>query len=100
MPFTSSYKQQNHEIQGVRIPIAVMSWTTSTSKIIPILIKYEDKDGMLQTIKIFKVSQIDQKKYFGEYCQVFQCQAVIDDIIHSFRVICFYGESLKWEMVI
>ncbi len=102
MPFKSLYGQQgcDHEIQEVRIPIAVMAWTTSTSKIIPILIKYEDENGMLQTIKNFKINKIDQKKYFGEQCQVFYCQAVIDDVIRLFRVIYYYGESLKWEMII
>ncbi len=102
MAFQNDYNIPTIEdstLNGIRIPIAVMSWTTTNCKVIPLILKIQDNDGVVHTVKSIHVCYNEKKKYYGQWCWVFDCRTTEPYCPSVFRLI-YYTEDVKWEMVI
>lgn len=53
------------DIRGTQKKIACECWFTSTGRIIPLMLKVEDGDGQIQTIREIKVHSQEKKMYAG-----------------------------------
>lgn len=53
------------EIKGTQIPVAVYCWFTSTGDTIPKMIKFQDPDGIIQTVTTFRIITKEKKYYCG-----------------------------------
>lgn len=90
----------NKELSGMRIPIAVKAWSTASGEVRPLMFKYKDYEGILQTVNEIKISRCDEMVYFSEKCKVYHCRTQQNNCAKEFRIVFYYERSLKWEMVI
>lgn len=87
------------EIKGERKEIACQCWFTSTGSSIPLMIKFEDEDGVIQTVKNLRVIYAQKKLYAGVRTTEYACEMEYRDCVRNIRLI-FIQEDCKWLMVI
>lgn len=91
--------QEEREVKGKRKKVAVDCWFTSTGRAIPHIVKYEDEEGCLQTIRDIQVLKREQKNFAGIYSQRFDCQAVVEGYERQF-ILMFRLQDHTWDMII
>lgn len=87
------------ELRGKMYHIACKVWFTASCSPMPLSIKFEGDDGIIQTVSDIQVKYANNKNYDGIPSKEFCCEAIIGGILHEFKLI-FYMESCKWVMVI
>ena len=92
------YKRNNGSLRGNKYPIACMAWYTPGYAPVPLLFKFEGCGGVLQTVCGIKILSTNNKSYEG--CQVFEyiCEAVIDGLKYSFKII-FFILDCRWILI-
>lgn len=90
---------QERGIQGSFRNVAVMCWFTSSGKAIPIMIKYEDEDGVRHTVNPIETVSYDKKFYAGIYALKYKCRAEFAGIMKEF-ILMFHPDGTTWEMTI
>lgn len=101
MGFVAGSGMEILEEKGIRghwQKVAVDCWFTSTGRVIPRMVKYEDEDGCLQILRDVRVVGQEQKKYAGIYCQRFDCKTVVEGREHEF-ILLFHCREHTWDMV-
>jgi hypothetical protein len=61
--------------------------------------KFEDDNGMVQTVRDITILSVEDKNYSGIPSKEFNCEAVVGGLIRQFQLI-FYLEACKWVMMI
>lgn len=84
-------------VKGRQMPVACGVWFTSTGKIIPHTIKYEDSEGMIQTMANFQVILTEDKFYCGIPATRFLCEYMDSSQLIQFWLL-FYVEKKEWKM--
>ncbi len=84
---------------GRRQRVAVDCWFTATGRTMPRMVKYEDEDGCLQTLRDIYIVKQDQSHYVGIYCQQFYCRAVVDGKARDF-ILFFHSKNHTWDMMV
>lgn len=92
-------RQQEAAIRGAYQKAAVGCWFTSTGKVTPLMIKYEDEEGELHVLKDIRVMKTEQKYYAGVLRRRFDCCAVIEGCRKEF-VLLYHPEENIWDMVL
>ena len=72
-------KLQEQAIRGVPHKVAADCWFTSTGKMIPRMIKYEDTEGARHLLKDIEVLKSDKKHYAGILMHRYDCRAVVNN---------------------
>lgn len=85
-------------IRGRRQKVAVDCWFTSTGRVIPRMVKYEDEEGCLQVLRDIRITGQEQKKYAGIYCQRFDCETAVEGRKYEFTLL-FHCREHTWDMV-
>lgn len=93
------YKADNGKIKGNTYPIACMAWYVPGYAPLPLLLKFEGYDEVIQTVTGIKVISTTIKSYEGTGVYEYACEAVIGGIKYVFKLI-FYIMLCKWVMVI
>lgn len=102
MAFQNAYDVpiiEDSTLRGKRIPIAVMTWTSTNCKMIPLMFKIQDDQGIVHAVKPITVCFSEKKKHFSQWCWIFYCRSTNQYCPEEFRMI-YYTEDLKWEMII
>lgn len=60
-------------IRGTQKKVACECWFTSTGRIIPLMLKMEDGDGEIRTIREIKVHSQEKKMYAGVPSMEYDC---------------------------
>ena len=60
-------------IRGIQKKIACECWFTSTGRMIPLMLKIEDEDGQIQTIRKIKVHSQEKRMYAGVPSMEYDC---------------------------
>ncbi len=60
-------------IRGTQKKIACECWFTSTGRMIPLMLKIEDEDGQIQTIRKIKVHSQEKRMYAGVPSMEYDC---------------------------
>lgn len=94
---TNTQKTNAGKIRGTQKEIACFCWFTSTGKSIPSLIKFEDENGELQTVKDIHVKHTEAKNYSGIPSLEYLCSIVINNTIHEVKLI-FFQDECRWVM--
>lgn len=84
-------------LRGTQIPVACSVWFTSTGRIIPKLIKYQDSQQQLHTLTNFQIIHHAEKYYCGISMIEYQCQWIQDAQVTPFALL-FYVEQKEWKL--
>lgn len=90
---------QETSIRGMPQKVAADCWFTSTGKMIPRMIKYEDTEGSRHMLKDIEVLKSDKKYYAGILLHKYDCQAVADNRRWQFTL-CYHPEDNTWDMIL
>lgn len=86
------------EIKGFQEPIACGAWFTSTGRILPKTIKFQDEEGVLHTLSDIHVIHSEEKFYCGIPTMEFECDIMLHEIRYLFRLL-FYVERMEWKIL-
>lgn len=86
-------------IRGRYQKAAVGCWFTSTGKAIPMLVKYEDKDGFRHMIRHIQILRTEKKYYAGILGQRYDCSTVINGKKQEF-ILFYRQETNTWDMIL
>lgn len=91
-------KLQERAVQGYYRRVAVLCWFTSSGRVMPQMLKYEDEEGLLHTVSPISVISYDQRHYAGIMSQKYNCRAEFDGNIRNF-VLMFHPDNTIWDLV-
>ncbi|UWP58599.1 hypothetical protein [Ruminococcus gauvreauii] len=84
-------------IRGHVREIACKCWFTRKGEGIPLMIKLEDEDGMIRTIREIEVRYCEQKSYSGIPSTEYGCEIVWEGVRKDVKLI-FLQEECRWIM--
>lgn len=89
----------SREIPGRYQKVAVMCWYTSGGKSMPQLVKYQDGEGYIHTIRDICVVRSDEKRSAGHMSRRYECRGMEEE--REMLFILFYHPSQEiWDMAI
>lgn len=86
-------------INGKIVPIACKVWFTTEGTPMPLSFKYEDHEGVIQTVDNLRIKFTEDKYYSGIPSKEYRCRSIINGVVYEFKLI-YYVELCKWVMVI
>lgn len=89
---------QGRFVRGRYRKAAVDCWFTSSGQGIPRLVKYEDDEGCLQTLRNIQVLQREQQHYGGLWTRRYACRTAVEGRTVDFLLL-YHAESNSWELV-
>ena len=85
-------------VKGKQKDIACKCWFTSTGKIMPLMLKLQDEDGEIRTIKQIQVHSQQEKRYAGIKSIEYDC--TITFLEQQIKVsLIYYKDENKWVLV-
>ena len=94
---TNTEKANSGFVKGEHHEIACECWFTCSGKTTPIMIKIEDEDGEIRTIRQIQVHSQEKKQYAGIPSEEYDCTIVILGQQVPVRLIHYLTES-KWVL--
>lgn len=92
---TNSFEADAGSVRGTQKEIGCQCWFTSTGKVIPLLLKIQDENGEIQTIREITVHSQEKKKYAGIPSIEYDCTLVLYG--RSIRVwLIYYQSENRW----
>ena len=85
-------------IKGKQREIACQCWFTSKGKVTPLMLKIEDEDGEIRTVRQIQVLTQEEKKYAGVRSLEFECIITILEQKIDVQLI-YYKEENRWVLV-
>lgn len=85
------------KLKGYQKSVACGVWFTSTGRIIPHTIKYEDKEELINTLSNFSILLEEDKFYCGIPATQFLCEYIDEEKLITFWLL-YYHEEKKWKM--
>lgn len=96
---TVKEKPQERAVNGCYWKAAVGCWFTSTGRAIPMLVKYEDEDGIRHMLKDIHVRKTEQKYYAGILSRRYECTVTVGGQKHDFTLL-YHPETGIWDLVL
>ena len=85
-------------IRGKQKEIACQCWFSSKGRVIPLMLKIEDEDGEIRTIRQIEVLSQEEKRYAGVRSLEFDCNITILEQQINVQLI-YYKEENRWTLV-
>lgn len=85
-------------IKGKQREIACQCWFSSKGRVIPLMLKIEDEDGEIRTIRHIEVLTQEEKRYAGVRSLEFDCIITILGQKIGVQLI-YYKEENRWVLV-
>ena len=82
---------------GKQTAIACKCWFNSRGEGIPLMIKFQDENGEIQTVREIHVNYTEKKYYAGVASMEYDCHIVCGGKIIQVKI-TFLQESGKWVM--
>lgn len=95
---TNTRKADAGMIKGKQREIACQCWFTSKGKVMPLMLKVEDEDGEIRTVRQIQVLSQEEKIYAGVLSLEFDCIITILGQWIKVRLI-YYKEENRWVLV-
>ena len=95
---TNAQKADAGFIKGKQREIACQCWFTSKGKVTPLMLKIEDEDGEIRTVRQIQVLTQEEKKYAGVRSLEFDCIITILEQKIDVQLI-YYKEENRWTLV-
>ena len=84
-------------VKGKQISVACECWCTSTGKITPLMLKVQDEDGEIRTVREITVHSQEKKRYAGIPSIEYDCTLVLGE--KSVRVwLIYYQTEGRWAL--
>ena len=84
-------------IKGKQIKAACQCWCTSTGKVMPLMLKVQDEDGGIQTIREITVHSQEKKRYAGIPSIEYDCTLAVGE--RSVRAwLIYYQTEGRWVL--
>ncbi len=94
---TNTERPDHGYLIGTQVPIACSVWFTSTGRMIPRLIKYQDKDNEVHILKDFQILYQEEKYYCGIPMVEYECTLENDVQKVDFHLL-YYVEQKEWKL--
>lgn len=94
---TNTEHADRGRLTGVLTPVACSVWFTSTGRVMPRLIKYEDENGCLQSLTNFRILHQEEKYYCGISMIEYECDIELAEQKVLFHLL-FYIEQKEWKL--
>lgn len=95
---TNAQKADAGSIKGKQREIACQCWFTSKGKVTPLMLKIEDEDGEIRTVRQIQVVSQEEKRYAGVRSLEFDCIITILEQQIDVQLI-YYKEENRWVLV-
>ena len=82
-------------VRKKEMEIACECWFTSTGKVTPLMLKMQDEDGEIQTVRDITVHSQEKKRYAGVPSIEYDCTLVLNGQKVRARLIFYQSES-RW----
>lgn len=86
-------------IRGKLIPIACECWYTAKGRSMPIMIKVQDENGEIQTIREIRIKSHASKNYSGLPTIEFDCEITWRERLIEVKIIFFVSRNC-WSMTL
>lgn len=86
-------------IAGELRPVACGVWFTSAGAVMPKLLKFEDEQGVIQTMEHVHVITSEKKRYCGIPVMEYRCSAEFGGMLCTFELL-YYMERQEWKMLL
>lgn len=84
-------------VRGIQEKIACECWFTSTGRIMPLMLKIQDENGEIRTIREITIHSQEKKMYAGIPSVEYDCTLVIGD--RSVRAwLIYYQTESRWVL--
>lgn len=94
----NSSSPDSGEIRGTQEAVACGIWFTSTGRVIPKTVKFEDDNGVYHMLQHIRVTHQEEQNYCGIPTITFKCDTIYRDRQVEFHLI-FYTEQRKWVIL-
>lgn len=85
-------------VKGKQREIACQCWFTSKGKVTPLMLKVQDEDGEIRTVRQIQVHSQEEKLYAGVPSIEFDCTiTILEQPINVWLI--YYKEENKWVLV-
>ena len=82
-------------VRGMQKEIACQCWFTSTGKVMPLMLKIQDENGEIQTIREFRIHSQEKKQYAGIPSIEYDCTLVVHGrCIRAWLI--YYQSENRW----
>lgn len=95
---TNTQRADSGPVRGKQREIACQCWFTSKGRITPLMLKIQDEDGEIRTVKQIQVHSQEEKMYAGVASVEFDCSITILEQQIGVRLI-YYKEENRWVLV-
>ena len=84
-------------VRGIQKKVACESWFTSTGKAMPLMVKVEDENGEIRTIREIMVHSYEKKMYAGVPSIEYDCTLTVEN--RRIRVwLIYYPTENQWVL--
>lgn len=84
-------------VRGVQKRIACECWFTSTGRVMPLMVKLQDENGEIQTIREIIIHSQEKKRYAGVPSMEYDCTLVMEN--RRIRVwLIYYQTENQWVL--
>ena len=95
---TNTQKADAGPIKGKQREIGCYCWFTNKGKMIPTMLKVQDEDGEIRTVRQIEVHSQEEKMYAGVLSIEFNCTITI--LGQQIKVwLIYYKEENRWVLV-
>ena len=95
---TNTQKADVGPVKGRQREIGCQCWFSSKGKVIPLMLKVQDEDGEIRTIRQIQVLSQEEKLYAGIASLEFDCIiTILGQQINTHLI--YYKEENKWVLV-
>ena len=95
---TNTQRADSGPVRGKQREIACQCWFTSKGRITPLMLKIQDEDGEIRTVKQIRIHSQEEKMYAGVASVEFDCSITILEQQIEVRLI-YYKEENRWVLV-
>lgn len=95
---TNTQKADSGPVRGKQREVACQCWFTSKGRITPLMLKIQDEDGEIRTVKQIRIHSQEEKMYAGVASVAFDCTITILEQQIEVRLIYYKAEN-RWVLV-
>ena len=93
----SRQPERERHVRGTQRKIACECWFTITGRMIPLMLKIEDEDGQIQTIRKIKVHSQEKRMYAGVPSVEYDCTLFVGN--REIRAwLIYYQTENRWVL--
>lgn len=84
--------------QGRQEDVACDCWFSNTGMTIPRLVKFRDREGVIQSLGHIQVHEMEKIYRCGIPATEYRCSSLYEGVEYRFRLI-FHMEDCRWKLI-